>query len=499
MTEDDARRIELVRAVELEDREAGLLTREDREQADHCARAASGSLKGRRFEQVFIAARADFAAARVISRHKWLADLLKRSRWHGWIGVIVPLVALGVGALANEFGTDKRMDLIAVPLLGTIAWNIFVYFWIVVAGLAGRAKGRQAAADPLAALLARIGSFGRRDPTEGTATERAAALFGARWTELTAPLNAARAVRTLHLSAALFATGLIGGIYIRALVIEYRAGWESTFLGPEAVRAILSAVLGPASWLSGVAIPPLPIISAMRWTGAETGGVNAAPWIHLYTLTLAGLVIAPRLLLAGWQGMAGFRLARNLPVAGREDFYIRRVLRASGASPGRARVTPYAYHPGEETRRRLAAALQAVLGDGADVRFDEPIGYGAEEHWAATHSPDPADDYHLLFFTLSSTPEAENHGQLASSLAQMRAHAGQGQIIGALVDESPYRVHFAGQTGLDERVATRLEGWRTVLAPAGILPIGVDLSNLENDALAKRIEANLIPLSELLR
>ena len=34
MTEDEALRIELVRAVELQDREAALLTREDREQAE---------------------------------------------------------------------------------------------------------------------------------------------------------------------------------------------------------------------------------------------------------------------------------------------------------------------------------------------------------------------------------------------------------------------------------------------------------------------------------
>lgn len=493
MTEDEARRIELVRAIELEDQESALLTREDRQQADLRARSSIGLKEGRKFERAFVAARADFAAARLLSRHKGLADLLRRNRWPGWVGIGLPVFALGAGFLSNEFGTDKRLDMLAVPLLGTIAWNLTVYLWMLVTGLAHIGKKGPKTTDPLTAAFARIGNLGHRDPDQGTVIERAAAKFRIRWSEVTAPLNAARASRTLHLSAALFAAGLIGGIYMRALVTEYRAGWESTFLGPETVRAILETVLGGASRFSGVAIPSLPDIAAMRWTGAEMGGVSAAPWIHLYSLTLAGLVMAPRLMLALWQGLRAMRLARNLPVAGREDFYTRRMLRASGARQGRARITPYAYHPGEETRRRLTAALKSVLGDGAEVRFDEPVDYGAEDKWATTRELSGEDDYHLLFFTLSSTPEAENHGLLAKSLTEKSSAGGKGQIVGALIDESPYRAHFTGQAGLTERVETRLEGWRAVLAPAGIFPIGIDLSETQGDALAKRIEANLIP------
>lgn len=72
-------------------------------------------------------------------------------------------------------------------------------------------------------------------------------------------------------------------------------------------------------------------------------------------------------------------------------------------------------------------------------------------------------------------------------------------MLGALIDESPYRAHFAGQAGLDERIATRMESWRAVLAPAGITPLGVDLSQAEDGVLARRIEANLIPHAEMQR
>ena len=68
MTEDEARQVELVRAIETEDREATLLTREDRAQAEMQARAVSSSLKGRREGEAFIARRAAFASSRLAQR-----------------------------------------------------------------------------------------------------------------------------------------------------------------------------------------------------------------------------------------------------------------------------------------------------------------------------------------------------------------------------------------------------------------------------------------------
>jgi len=488
MTEDEARKVELVRAVEIEDPEAVLLTREDRQQADGHARSREPAIEGRAAEQRFIARRAEFAAARLTTRHPGIAELLGRTGWPRWVGWAVPLVSLVAGFLANEFGTGKRLDLLAVPLLGTIAWNLLVYLGLVVAAATGKGAGPR---NPIFRLVAWIGGTANRHFDRGTPLHRAANAFQQRWSERSAPLNGARIARTLHLAAALFAGGLIAGIYLRALVIEYRAGWESTFLQPEAVHALLSVVLGPASLATGVAIPPVAEIAAMRWNGA-VGGVNAGPWIHLYTATVVGLVVVPRLLLAFWQGARALRLARNLPMPGREDFYVRRLLRAGGAKRGAARVTPYAYRPGEETRRRLGELLRRALGEGAEIRFDDAIEYGAEDRWLAAHALDPADDYHILLFTLSATPEAENHGALAAALTRRIAGEQPGTVPAALIDESPFRAHFAGQSGLEERIGVRLAAWRRVLGDAGLTAIPVDLSREVDDALAQRIEAGLL-------
>jgi len=490
MTEDEALHVELVRAIELEDRKSSLLTPEDRVQAEVHARGASAAVKGHRAADAFIAARADFASARLATRHPGIAGLLRRSRWPRWVGVALPLFALIAGFVANEFGTGKRLDLLAVPLLGTIAWNLVVYVWLLLALVGSR--GDQASA-PLYRGLLRVRGFGRGNTEHGTSLQRAGSAFERRWAASSAPLTGARIERTMHLGAALFACGLIGGIYLRALVIEYRAGWESTFLGPHAVQALLLTVLGPASAVTGVGIPSTAGIAAMRWTGPDTGGVNAAPWILLYTATVFGLVILPRLLLGAWQGVRALRLAHRFPVAGREDFYIRRLLRSVGGAPASARITPYAYRPGDETRRRLSQAVRGALGDGAEVRFDAPIDYGEEDAWLARNVGGPEEDYHILLFTLSATPEEENHGVLAAALAGRTASGKNGTMLAAIIDETPYRAHFAGQAGLDERVAGRLGEWRKTLAAARIVPFGLDLSQDVDRDLAQRLESGLMP------
>lgn len=488
MTEDEARQFELMRAVEVEDREFTLFTREDRVQADAQARS-SGSIENRRGADLFLATRAQFASALLISRHPGIAGVLQRSHWPRWFGWAVPVAALAAGFLSNEFGTGKRLDLLALPLLGTVAWNLLVYVWMVLS-LFDRRTGRRA--DPLSRALSRARGLGRGLSGDGTALQRAGGAFRSRWAAASATLDGARTQRTFHLAAALFACGLVAGIYLRALVIEYRAGWESTFLGPDAVRLLLSVVLGPASWSTGVPIPDAAGIAELRWTGPTTGGVNAASWILLYTATIVGIVVLPRLLLAFAQGVKALRLTSHFPVPGREDFYVRRLLRNAGEAPGKARVTPYAYRPDGETRRRLTEALRAALGDSAEVRFDEAINYGEEDEWLARHERDPREDYHIILFTLSTTPEEENHGALAAALAKRIAADRSGTMLAAIVDETPFRAHFAGQVGLDERVASRLEAWRRVMAGAAVAPISLDLSQVVDRSLAQRLESGLM-------
>ena len=93
------------------------------------------------------------------------------------------------------------------------------------------------------------------------------ARFGKAWAELSWPTAVARAGSVLHLAAAALALGLVAGMYLRGLVLDYRAGWQSTFLEPPRVTSFLSTVLAPAAKVSGVALPDEAGVAALRLGG----------------------------------------------------------------------------------------------------------------------------------------------------------------------------------------------------------------------------------------
>jgi len=299
----------------------------------------------------------------------------------------------------------------------------------------------------------------------------------------------------LHLSAALFAIGLVAGIFLRSLTTEYLAGWESTFLGAGQVEGLLSLILGPASAVTGVTIPDEAGIAALRWTGEASGGVNAGPWIILWTATVVGVVALPRLVFAGWNALHSNVASRRVKVPGRDDFYVRRLLRAlgpDGGGGGGIRVTPYAYTPDDAARQSLQTVLRDGIGEGAKVTIDPPCPYGAEEDWLAHVPPDEDADMHIVLFSLSATPEAENHATFVRLLREFYASASQGVRVAALVDEQPFRAHFAGQAGLDKRIEDRVESWKSMMGGVSTPMLSLPLDGHATPHIAETLESTLL-------
>lgn len=502
MTEDDARNLLLVRAVEIEDRDEALLTREDRIQANAAGLAASsGQRDGKRADERFLAGRSGFAATRLTTRHPLAATVLRHSRWPAWLGWAVPLAALVLGLFTNEIGSGKRLNIIAFPLIGMFAWNLAVYLALAAQTvLAPFRRGRRRSDDGRAVRegwLARLAALGRRRIAGQDSLSRALARFAEDWGRASARIGRVRGAAILHLGAALFAVGVIAGMYLRGLGVEYRAGWESTFLGPAAVHGLVTTLLAPASALTGVPLPDVERIADLRWPGPIGGGENATPWIHLFAVTSAAIIVVPRLLLASLTALNAARLRRTFPVPGREDFYVRRLLRSVRGGASEVRVTPYAFTPGAEARRNLATLLERALGEGARVGFDAPVPYGGEEAWLAGASLAPATDHHLVLFNLSSTPEQENHGAFVADLARRLAEARHGTALGVVLDDSAYRQRLGTQAGAQERLDARLAAWRGVLAPR--IPLMLDLHGETGGdaAVARRLEAALIADPEL--
>jgi hypothetical protein len=278
-------------------------------------------------------------------------------------------------------------------------------------------------------------------------------------------------------------------MYARALGTEYRAGWESTLLGGQAVHALVHFMLWPASLLTGVPLPDLPRVEALRW-GAGSPGENAGPWLHLYAATAFLFIIGPRLLLAGLSAAAAARLKRRFPVPREDDFYVRRLLRNVRGAAAVVRVIPYSFHPPEHTRRQLERLLAEVLGENTKVVTEPAIAYGTEDEWLGRLNLSDGDADHLvLLFNLSATPEAENQGALVSGLRRRMVEARSGANLTVLLDESGMRERLGD--GAEPRVESRRAAWEAMLRQHHAAPVSLNL-HAEPATLARPLETALL-------
>jgi hypothetical protein len=319
--------------------------------------------------------------------------------------LLVLALALAGGLLADAAGPGHRIDLLSPPFLAVLGWNLAVYLLLVVGALRG----------------------GPRDPARAR--------------------QALDVARLLHAGAAALALGLCLGLYARGLVFDYRAGWQSTFLEPAQVHALLAGVLAPASVLTGIAVPGIDAIAALRLVAGQPATAPAAGWIHLFAATLVLFVVLPRALLAAWAGAQARRLdaARGAPAA------VRPAAKPGDAS-GVLRVLPCAMPAPDR------AALSRTLG--ASVDLLPAIAFGDE---ADAPLPGDGTEVHLLV-PLAATPEAEHHGVLLDRLRAMSPTL--------LVDESGFVARMRHDPA---RIDGRRSAWRAFAAARGASVRFIDL------------------------
>lgn len=283
MTEDEARQVLL-----LQSREAGSSTpawsAEDRAWATRQAVATVGADAT---PERFVVARAVIALQRLLPRDKDAQRWLARRGWHGawaWVAAALGLIA---GLVADQLGPPQRVNLLAPAVWAVVGWNGLVYLGLL--------------------LPVRLPSLGLRDALArlGLGGDGSVAAL---WQRHAGPLMKQRAALVLHVAAAALALGLVAGLYLRGLVLDYRAGWQSTFLAAEQVQRTLSLLLAPASFVTGIAVPD---VAPLRVGPGADATASAAPWIHLYAATLALFVVLPRTLLAFRAGSAARRRARR--------------------------------------------------------------------------------------------------------------------------------------------------------------------------------------------
>ncbi len=479
----------LVKAVEEADRTHSILPRGDREQATRDTLRSLGltteqleARGGERRVARALAERADRLMVPLEQRYPVLRDLIGRLRWPGWLSALLLAGAFACGLALSALDGSRRINILAFPFLGVIAWNLAMYLVLAVAllrratGLTGAAvkpaTGRGLTAIASRVLARPLRSIARKTAEVHATLGQAVGAFIEEWSRYSAPFVACRAQRLLHFGSACVAAGLIAGLYFRGIVFRYDAGWESTFLGPSQVRDVLGVLFGPAARWSGVPLPATTHdVAALRWDAAGGGG-DAAPWIHLIAVSLGLYVLVPRLLLAigGW--LAEWRLRRASLMSAQLLAYARRALGAAGRGLRSAAVvvTPYAYEPPPRTIAALQRTLVSRLGAGVRLTMQPLLHYGEEASAGRSFAPNtqPPADAHVLLFSLGATPESENHGLVVAAARDAVQRARPAPELIVVVDESPYAARLGPDASLAARLEERRELWRRFLAGYGL-------------------------------
>lgn len=459
MRADELRSVLLVKAVEETDRAGTLLPGADRVAA---ARAARREHPQASAMDVLLPARAQRLLPRILDRNPAAAWLVSITREPRWIAAAFVAVSLAAGFGLSALDGTRSINILGFPLLGLVLWNLAVY-----ALLLARPSFSGSWLAPAVMRLARAAV--RRAPQR--LLSDALLQFVGEWSRAAGVLYRLRAARMLHLAALALALGLIGGLYLRGLALEYRATWASTFLDAAQVHAVLSVVYGPASLVTGVRLPGPVELEAIGLRGE-----NAARWIHLMAGTVALFVVVPRALLAAAAGAALRRRSRELASPASLQGYFRQAFSHSdGLGRAKVRVLPYAYEPSPQAALRLRERLPELLGGELAIESEASTPYGEEDALLAQIEVAGAADVLVLLFSLAATPEDENHGVLISGARDLGARGGRNAELVVLVDEAPYAARLAGEGAARERLVERRALWQSFARTRGVEARLVDL------------------------
>ena len=184
--------------------------------------------------------------------------------------------------------------------------------------------------------------------------------FSVNWYAVAAPLVVSRWEVMLHLGALFLATGAVAGMYFQGLFQGYHAIWSSTFItGEPSVIAFVHFIFGPSLLVSDLlGLGLASEIDVTRLLSSQ--GDKAAPWIHLFAITVMLIIVIPRGALAAWQ-WRNIQRRRN-DIGLRLDLYYGEVIEA----PVRALIEKEV----AEGTKQLAEDIAAFVGQ---KLYDERI------------------------------------------------------------------------------------------------------------------------------
>ena len=309
LTEQELRCVTLAQAVERADTAHALVSAVELDDATRQAalQARQGGVQRVGVADVVLG-RAQAIVERARARDTTIAALCI-PRWHAAMRAL-PAVALLMGLAADRIANAHRVDLLSPPLLAVVAWNLAVYVLML-----WRALRRPADAEHAVSVLWALQGFllrwqaGLGRTARRALAGRIVAEFETLWLQRSHALLALRTAHVLHLCAAAWAAGIALSLLLRGLVVNYRFGWESTFLDAAQVHAIVSVLFWPMTAVFGLAPLALQDIVATQDFAGE--GVAGSRWVWMYVGLLLLVVILPRLCLAVWAQWHALRQVRQ--------------------------------------------------------------------------------------------------------------------------------------------------------------------------------------------
>jgi len=479
----------LVRAFEESDPEGLVLPLRERTKASRRALMVTGlsgesgesaaAWKIRAGEAVLRRARLLFDG--LVRQHPGLPRVLHLAQLGSSTAPGVLVVAFVAGLLTNALGPQRNINLLSLPLLGLLAWNLAIYAGMLLMRLIRGRRQVRSVVDFLSgmflkgAMARRIHSSrvteGRMSP-ESKIIVKAVMRFGAMWHRMARKLLASRVRRILHMGAIAMIAGVVIGMYLRGFAFEYRATWESTWLDTNQMQTLMRVILGPAAWILGVAIPD---VTPLR---GPDGSGPAGLWIHLYALTALLVVGLPRVVMATYESWRAQHLGKMLPIDLGETYY-RRLFSAWRGAKRYVEIVPYSYTPRPGSMASLKTLLFDYFGARADLRVRDPLAYGGEAELALPERiteavPDEAgvaerDFCVVVVFNLAQSPESEVHGAFLEDITT-QIDTKHSQLL-VVLDVSPYRERVDDR----ERVRQRIDAWARVVHDAGLTALPIDL------------------------
>jgi hypothetical protein len=325
MDESSALKVVAMRAVETTDTARTLWTDEERAWA---SRAAAEVVGADGAPEAFLR-RATLAIEKLGVRQPALPRVVRALQWRSWVGIVVVGGAFALGIVLDRVDPTQRINILAPPVLGLLIWNLAVYVAIVVGMLRAMVTARSS--DRCGALTRIAGGLAAASRVGGL---REACRLVDDWTPIRVLVRDSRRAH-LHMPAAAPAAGVIAGSHLRGLALGTRAGRHA--LDASIVRSIVAFAYAPGALLTGIAVPGVDAVAAMRAPGSE----NAARWLHLMAATVAAVVVVPRLMLALLAGLVEHRRSRRFALPFEEP-YFQRLCALSRRACG---VIPYSYTP----------------------------------------------------------------------------------------------------------------------------------------------------------